>query len=107
VQAEIRVDARDDQAGDNRRSQKLKDRPIHVALLSRSLFQLIQKIKDEKVKVIVMEPYFDHKTPQSVAERTGAKLIVLYPSVGGAKSGTDDYFQLFDTNIANLIEALQ
>ena len=71
------------------------------------LFQLIQKIKDQKVKVIVMEPYFDHKTPQSVAERTGAKLIVLYPSVGGAKSGTDDYFQLFDTNIANLIEALQ
>jgi ABC-type Zn uptake system ZnuABC Zn-binding protein ZnuA len=71
------------------------------------LFQLINKMKEEKVKVIVMEPYFDHKTPQSVAERTGAKLIVLYPSVGGAKSGTDDYFQLFDTNIANLIQALQ
>lgn len=71
------------------------------------LFQLIQKIKDEKVKVIVMEPYFDHKTPQSVADRTGAKLIALYPSVGGAKSGTDDYFQLFDTNIGNLIQALQ
>jgi ABC-type Zn uptake system ZnuABC Zn-binding protein ZnuA len=71
------------------------------------LFQLINKMKDETVRVIVMEPYFDHKTPQSVAERTGAKLIVLYPSVGGAKSGTDDYFQLFDTNIANLIQALQ
>ena len=31
VQAEIGVDARDDQAGDDRRRQKLKDRPVHVA----------------------------------------------------------------------------
>lgn len=71
------------------------------------LFQLISMMKEQKVKVIVMEPYFDHKTPQSVADRTGAELIVLYPSVGGAKSGTDDYIQLFDTNIATLIAALK
>ena len=70
-------------------------------------FDLIRKMKEQSVKVIVMEPYFDHKTPQSVADRTGAKLVVLYPSVGGAKSGTDDYFQLFDTNIATLIGALK
>ncbi|MEO8380862.1 MAG: metal ABC transporter substrate-binding protein [Acidobacteriota bacterium] len=71
------------------------------------LFELIGMMKEQKVKVIVMEPYFDSKTPQSVADRTGAKLVVLYPSVGGGKSGTDDYFQLFDTNIAKLIEALK
>jgi len=71
------------------------------------LFQLISTMKEQKVKVIIMEPYFDHKTPQSVADRTGAQLIVLYPSVGGAKTGTDDYFQLFDTNIATLVEALK
>ena len=71
------------------------------------IFDLIQKMKQQKIKVIVMEPYFDHKTPQSVADRTGAKLVVLYPSVGGKKSGTDDYFQLFDTNIATLIGALK
>ncbi|MEO6486393.1 MAG: metal ABC transporter substrate-binding protein, partial [Thermoanaerobaculia bacterium] len=63
-------------------------------------FDLINMMKQQKVKVILMEPYFDHKTPQSIAERTGARLLVIYPSVGGAKSGTDDYFQLFDTNIA-------
>jgi ABC-type Zn uptake system ZnuABC Zn-binding protein ZnuA len=71
------------------------------------LFQLINKMKEQKVRAIVMEPYFDHKTPQSVADRTGAKLVVLYPSVGGAKSGTDDYFQLFDKNIATLVAALR
>ncbi|HEV7240241.1 MAG TPA: metal ABC transporter substrate-binding protein [Thermoanaerobaculia bacterium] len=71
------------------------------------LFQLISTMKEQKVKVIVMEPYFDHKTPKSVADRTGAQLIVLYPSVGGAKTGTNDYFQLFDTNIAALVAALK
>lgn len=70
-------------------------------------FDLINMMKQQKVKVILMEPYFDHKTPQSIAERTGARLVVIYPSVGGAKSGTDDYFQLFDTNIANLVKALR
>src|SRR2546423_1497325 len=70
-------------------------------------FALINLMKAQHVKAILMEPYFDAKTPQSIAERTGAKLVVLYPSVGGAKSGTDDYFQLFDTNVANLVKALQ
>ena len=70
-------------------------------------FELINLMKAQHVKAILMEPYFDAKTPQSIAERTGAKLVVLYPSVGGAKSGTDDYFQLFDKNVANLVKALQ
>ncbi len=70
-------------------------------------FDLIGKMKEQKVKAIIMEPYFDKKTPQSIAERTSATLVVLYPSVGGAKTGTDDYFQLFDTNIANLVNALK
>ncbi|MGZ8811598.1 MAG: metal ABC transporter substrate-binding protein [Thermoanaerobaculia bacterium] len=70
-------------------------------------FQLINLMKAQKVRAIVMEPYFDVKTPQSIAERTGAQLVILYPSVGGGKSGTEDYFQLFETNIVNLIKALQ
>jgi len=70
-------------------------------------FELINMMKQQHVKAILMEPYFDSKTPQSIAERTGAHLVVLYPSVGGAKSGTDDYFQLFDTNVANLLKALK
>ena len=69
--------------------------------------ELIQLMKAQGVKVIAMEPYFDIKTPQSVAEQTGAKVVILYPSVGGARSGTDDYFKLFDVNIANLTKALK
>lgn len=70
-------------------------------------FELIRSMKERKIKVIVMEPYFDHKTPQSIADRSGAELVVLYPSVGGAKSGTDDYISLIDTNVALLVKALR
>lgn len=67
---------------------------------------LINTIKAQQVKAIVMEPYFDRKTPQSVAEKTGAKVVVLYPSVGGAP-GLDDYFKLFDYDVNELVKALR
>jgi len=70
------------------------------------LFQLIRKMKAEKVKVIIVEPYFDLKTPQSVADKTGAKVVVLYPSVGG-REGLDSYFDVFDYNINALAAALR
>lgn len=69
-------------------------------------FALINLMKTQKVKAILVEPYFDLKTPQSIAERTGAKLLVMYPSVG-ARPELDDYFKLFDRNITELVKALR
>lgn len=69
-------------------------------------FQLINLMKDQKVKAILVEPYFDLKTPSSIAERTGAKLLVIYPSVGG-KPELDDYFKLFDRNVTELVKVLR
>ena len=68
-------------------------------------FELINLMKDQQVKAILVEPYFDLKTPQSVADRTGANVVVMYPSVG-AKPELDDYFKLFDRNVAELVKAL-
>src|SRR5229473_7682970 len=56
------------------------------------------------VKVILVEPYFDLKTPQSVAQQTGAQVVVLLPSVGGEKEITD-YFKLFDYDVNLLVKA--
>lgn len=67
---------------------------------------LINLIKAQHIRVIIMEPYFDRKTPDFIAERTGAKVVVLYPSVGG-KPGLDDYFKLFDYDINELTKALR
>lgn len=69
-------------------------------------FELINLMKAQKVKAILVEPYFDLKTPQSIAERTGANLLVVYPSVG-ARPELDDYFKLFDRNVTELVKALR
>jgi len=66
--------------------------------------ELIQLMKRDGVKVIVVEPYFDLKTPNSIARETGGQVLVLMPSVGGEKEITD-YFKLFDYNIAKLKQA--
>lgn len=68
--------------------------------------QLIREMKAKNVKLLLVEPYFDLKTPQSVARETGAKVVVLLPSVGGEK-GVDDYIKLFDYDIDKLVAAIK
>ena len=63
-------------------------------------------MKRQQIKVILMEPYFDQKTPNSIASQTGAKVVVLPPSVGGEKTITD-YIKLFDYDVNLLVKALQ
>jgi zinc/manganese transport system substrate-binding protein len=58
----------------------------------------------EKIKLILVEPYFDLRTPNSIAQKTGGRVIVLLPSVGGVKE-VKDYFQLFDYDINLLVNA--
>src|SRR5207249_4277445 len=66
--------------------------------------ELMRLMKSEGVKVIAVEPYFDLKTPNAIARETGARVVVLMPSVGGEKEITD-YFKLFDDDIAKLKQA--
>src|SRR5258708_34970091 len=68
--------------------------------------ELIQQMKRNNVKVILVEPYFDLKTPNSIASQTGAKVVVLMPSVGGEKSITD-YFKLFEYDIKLLVDVFK
>ena len=67
--------------------------------------EVMQEIKRDNVKVIAVEPYFDLKTPNAIARDTGAKVLVLSPSVGGVKEASS-YIALFDYNIALLTGAL-
>jgi len=66
--------------------------------------ELIQLMRRETCKVVLVEPYFDLKTPQSIGRETGAQVVVYLPSVGGEK-GVEDYFKLFDYDIDLLIKA--
>jgi ABC-type Zn uptake system ZnuABC Zn-binding protein ZnuA len=67
--------------------------------------EVINTIEKDSIELILVEPYFDTKTPKYIAEKTGAKVITLYPSVGGTEA-IADYFALFDTNIDALAAAL-
>jgi len=66
--------------------------------------ELIQQMRRDNIKLMLIEPYFDLKTPDSIARETGSKVVVLLPSVGGEKQVTD-YFKLFDYDIALLVKA--
>jgi len=68
--------------------------------------ELVNLMKRENVKIELIEPYFDVKTPESIARMTGAKVVVMMPSVGG-KPEITDYFKLFDYDIAILTQAFQ
>jgi ABC-type Zn uptake system ZnuABC Zn-binding protein ZnuA len=67
---------------------------------------LINEMKRQNVKVILVEPYFDLKTPNAIGRDTGAEVLVMPPSVGGTKEVTD-YFKLFDYDINLLVEAIK
>ena len=68
--------------------------------------ELINLMKRETIKIELIEPYFDLKTPNSIASMTGGKVVVMLPSVGGKPEATD-YFKLFDYDIALLTKAFQ
>jgi zinc/manganese transport system substrate-binding protein len=72
----------------------------------RHTIDLIQEMKRLNVKVILVEPYFDLKTPNSIGRETGAKVLVMPPSVGGVKEVTD-YIKLFDYDIDLFVSAIQ
>jgi zinc/manganese transport system substrate-binding protein len=67
---------------------------------------LEQEMKRQNVKIVLVEPYFDSKTPNAIGRDTGAKVLVMPPSVGGVKQVTN-YFQLFDYDINLLVSAIQ
>ncbi len=46
-------------------------------------------MKRQGIKIILVEPYFDLQTPNKIARDTGAKVLVMPPSVGGVREVAD------------------
>jgi zinc/manganese transport system substrate-binding protein len=71
-------------------------------------FELGQEMKKQNVEIIIIEPYFDSKTPNAIGRDTGAQVVTLAPSVGGAKGApVNDYIQLFDYDVRTLVAAFK
>jgi zinc/manganese transport system substrate-binding protein len=71
----------------------------------RDLVRVIDLIRNRRIQAIVHTVYYDDKPSRFVAEKTGARLITLATSVGGAP-GVQDYFDLFEHNVGLLVAAL-
>jgi ABC-type Zn uptake system ZnuABC Zn-binding protein ZnuA len=72
--------------------------PAHVA-------RLIAEARVAKVRAVLHEPFEPIDTARLVAERAGARLIVLAPSVGSLP-GTSDFVALIDHDVESLARAL-
>ena len=73
--------------------------PTHISAL-------IPRVKEQGVKLIMVESFRPRKTPEYVAKATGAKLIQLPGSVD-ANEKVKDYFALFDYDVAQIVQALK
>jgi zinc/manganese transport system substrate-binding protein len=67
---------------------------------------LIGEMKRLNVRLVLVEPYFDLKTPNSIGRATGAEVLVMPPSVGGVKEASD-YIALFDYDVNLLVTAIK
>ena len=68
------------------------------------ILDLTREMKRQNVRLILVEPYFDLKTPETIARNAGADVLVMAPSVGGVK-GITDYVALFDYDVNLLVAA--
>ncbi|MEW6352695.1 MAG: metal ABC transporter substrate-binding protein [Pseudomonadota bacterium] len=68
------------------------------------LQKLVARIKSEQVGLLIMEPYYERRSANYLAEQTGIKIAVLPQSVGSAPQ-IMTYFDLFDAIVAALQKA--
>jgi zinc/manganese transport system substrate-binding protein len=70
------------------------------------LADLIVRMRQEKVKVILKEPFYENRIPNMVAQRTGAKVVEICPTVGG-EPDTETYPKLLRHILTKLVNAVQ
>lgn len=73
--------------------------PSHLA-------EVINQMKAQKIKAIIVEPFHDRKIAEKVASSTGAK-VVDFAQYPGALPNTETYVKLIDTLVSRLASALK
>jgi ABC-type Zn uptake system ZnuABC Zn-binding protein ZnuA len=71
---------------------------------ARHVAELIDRIKEEDIRVLLAANYFERRKPELIAERTGIVPVVVPTSVGG-EAGVVTYFDLVDTWVTRLLDA--
>lgn len=72
--------------------------PAHLA-------DVIVKMKGEKAHVIIVDPYLNRKTAETVARSTGATVVDVSQFPGGVKGTDGGYIQLLDYLVNSIAKA--
>ena len=83
----------------------VEDRP-GIPPSPQHLANLIKQMQEQKIKVVLVEPWNDRKLATRVAEEAGGTALVIASSVGAVK-GADDYISTIDYNVKALAAALR
>ncbi len=73
--------------------------PVHLA-------EVIMRMRTEHLRAILVEPYQNRKTAQTVAADTGATVVDVSQFPGGVKGTEDSYIALMDYDVNALAKAL-
>lgn len=73
--------------------------PAHLA-------DVIAKMKQSGARVIIVDPYLNRKTAETVAEKTGAVVVDVTQFPGGVKGTAGGYIALMDYLVNSLAKAL-
>jgi zinc/manganese transport system substrate-binding protein len=73
--------------------------PTHLA-------EVITKMREEKVHVIIVDPYLNRRTAETVASKTGATVVDVTQFPGGVKGTEGGYIQLMDYLVNAIANAL-
>jgi zinc/manganese transport system substrate-binding protein len=68
--------------------------------------ELEQEMKRQNVKILLVDPYFDMKTPNAIGRDTGAKVLMMPPSVGGVPEA-GNYIALFDYDVNLFVSTMK
>jgi zinc/manganese transport system substrate-binding protein len=73
--------------------------PTHLA-------EVIMKMKADNVHVIIVDPYLNRRTAETVASKTGATVVDVSQFPGGVKGTEGGYIQLMDHLVDSIANAL-
>ena len=68
---------------------------------ARHVAELVQRIEDEEIRVLLTANYFERRKPELIAARTGIVPVVVPMYVRG-EPGVETYFDLVDLWLARL-----
>jgi len=85
--------------------QELEPKP-GIAPSPAHLADVVTAMKTTKARVILVQPYQNRKTAETVARQTGATVVDM-PQQPGAVPNTTTYFDLMDHLVKSLVSALE